>query len=267
MNLPATSKARPILSSKWDGLSPHLLASFFEVDKDESGVWKRTKNTDPATVMAPLTEASLEVVMNWQSPFESAGPETKAPALMSMLSSGALQPVVDALQGGKPADGYAAQRKSTAFLRQFEGRTGITRLNSTQVFSGMPPIKIQVIALFRAWSDPGREVIEPVEKLMEWALPVELAADGSALSRLVDTLRGKRDAIEVLMPSRSPVRIAMTYKGRTYSPLVIESIGQPLDAPINKSGLYVEQLIPMTLCTLTALDRKMWAGLKTTSAL
>lgn len=40
-----------------------------------------------------------------------------------------------------------------------------------------------------------------------------------------------------------------------------------LDAPINKDGLYVEQLIPLTLCTLTALDRKMWAGLRTKSAM
>lgn len=268
MNLPP-SKSAPVLSSKWDGLSPHLLASFFEVDRDESGAWKRTDKTDPATVMAPLTEASMEVVLNWQSPFESAGPETKAPALMSMLSSGALQPIVDSLQRGnnKPGDAQAAQSKSAAFLKQFEGRTGITQLNSTQVFSGMPPVKIQVVALFRAWQDPGKEVVEPVEKLMEWALPVELAADGSVLSRLVDTLRGNRDAIEVLMPSRSPVRIAMKYKGRTYCPMVIESIGQPLDAPINKDGLYVEQLIPMTLCSLTALDRKLWAGLRTKSAM
>lgn len=209
----------------------------------------------------------MEVTLNWQSPFESAGPETKAPALMAMLSSGALQPVVDVLFGRRGSDPGVAQKKSDEFLRQFEGRTGITQLNSTQVFSGMPPVKIQVVALFRAWLAPGKEVMEPVEKLMEWALPVELAADGSALTRLVDTLKGKRGAIEVLMPSRSPVHIAMTYKGRTYSPLVIESIGQPLDAPINRNGLYVEQLIPMTLCTLTALDRKMWAGLKTTSAL
>lgn len=258
------SKSAPVLSSKWDGLSPHLLASFFEVDRDESGVWKRTDKTDPATVMAPLTEASMEVTLNWQSPFESAGPETKAPALMSMLSSGALQPVVDALFG-RSSDPGVAQKKSAEFLRQFEGRTGITQLNSTQVFSGMPPVKIQVVALFRAWSDPNREVIEPVEKLMEWALPVELSADGSVLARAAQTAKGEMGYVEALMPSRSPVRIAMKYKGRTYCPMVIESIGQPLDAPINRNGLYVEQLIPMTLCTLTALDRKLWSGFKTMS--
>ena len=47
------------LKSDWKGLSPHLLAHFFEVDND-NGVWKRTDKTDPATVVAPLTEASMK---------------------------------------------------------------------------------------------------------------------------------------------------------------------------------------------------------------
>jgi hypothetical protein len=36
-------------------------------------------------------------------------------------------------------------------------------------------MKIQVNALFRAWDDPAREVEAPVEKLIQWALPVELS--------------------------------------------------------------------------------------------
>ncbi len=251
------------LKSDWKGLSPHLLAHFFEVDND-NGVWKRTDKTDPATVVAPLTEASMEMALNWQSPFEQAGPETKAPALLAMLQSGALQPIIDATAiGGTAADGAAAQKKSGDFLKQFEGRTGITLLNSTQVFSGMAPVKFQVVAVFRAWSDPVKEVEEPVAKLMEWALPAELSKDGSVLARLAKTAKGEIGYVEALMPSRAPIRIAMKYKGRTYFPLVIESIGQPLNAPIDRNGRFVEQLIPMTLCTLTALDRGIWANFKT----
>ncbi len=250
------------LKSKWKGLSPHLLAHFFEVDND-NGVWKRTDKTDPATVVAPLTEASIEMALNWQSPFEQSGPESKAPALMAMLQSGVLQPIVDAAYMGRTgADGAAAQKKSGDFLKQFEGRTGITLLNSTQVFSGMAPVKFQVVAVFRAWSDPVKEVEEPVAKLMEWALPVELSKDGSVLARLAKTAKGEIGFIEALMPSRAPVRVAMKYKGRTYFPLVIESIGQPLNAPVDRNGRFVEQLIPMTLCTLTAVDRGIWANFK-----
>ena len=253
------------LKSKWDGLSKHLLAHFFEVE-NENGVWKRTDKTDPVTVVAPLIEASMEMALNWQSPFEQSGPETKAPALLAMLQSGALQPIIDATaMGGTGADGAAAQKKSGDFLKQFEGRTGITLLNSTQVFSGMAPVKFQVVAVFRAWSDPAKEVEEPVEKLLEWALPAELSKDGSVLARLAKTAKGEIGFIEALMPSRAPVRIAMKYKGRTYFPLVIESIGQPLNAPIDRNGRFVEQRIPMTLCTLTALDRGIWANFKTAS--
>jgi hypothetical protein len=207
------------------------------------------------------------MALNWQSPFEAAGPETKAPALMAMLSSGALQPVVEAAAGGSnnAANASAAQKKSADFLGQFEGRTGITRLNSTQVFAGMPPVKIQVNALFRAWDDPAREVETPVEKLIQWALPLELSKDGSLLARAAKTARGEMSFVEALFPSAAPVRIAMTYKGRTYSPMVIESIGKPLDAPVDRNGRHVELVIPMTLCSLTALDRELWDGFKTMS--
>ena len=66
--------------------------------------------------------------------------------------------------------------------------------------------------------------------------------------------------VEALMPSKSPTRVAMKFKGRTYSPLVIESIGMPMNSPVDANGQYVELAVPMTLCTLTALDRKDWAN-------
>lgn len=261
------SLTHPSLGSLWDGLSPHLIASFYEVAKTGDNAWGRVEGrTDPTTVRAALTEASMEMVLNWQSPFESAGPESKAPALMAMLQSGALQPIVDVLlpgnkSGTKAGDG-SAQQKADNFLKQFEGRTGITKLNSTQVFNGMPPVKIQVVALFRAWRDPASEVETPFNKLMEWALPIELAQDGSLLARAAQTAKGEMGYIEALMPSKSPTRIAMQYKGRLYSPLVIESIGMPMNSPVDASGKYVELAVPMTLCTLTALDRKDWSNAK-----
>ena len=76
------------LSSLWDGLSTHLIASFFEVAKIGDDAWGRTDKTDPKTVLAPLTEANMEVALNWQSPFEQAGPESKAPALMAITHHG-----------------------------------------------------------------------------------------------------------------------------------------------------------------------------------
>lgn len=153
-----------------------------------------------------------------------------------------------------------AQQQSNDFLQQFEGRTGITKLNSTQVFTGMPPVKITVTALFRAWRDTLSEVETPFNKLMEWALPVALSPDGSVLARTAETVSGRMGYVEALTPSKSPTRIAMEYKGRTYSPLVIESIGMPLSAPVDASGRFVELAVPLTLCTLTAIDRQDWSN-------
>lgn len=266
------------LSSEWmegqGGLSPHLIASFYEVAKIGDGKdarWDRIngeRGTDPVTVKAPLTEATMEMVLNWQSPFESAGPETKAPALFAMLQAGAIQPFVDAInpwsKNKQVGVDKEALSKSDAFLKQFEGRTGITKLNSTQVFNGMPPVKITVTVLFRAWSDPVSEVEKPFDKLMEWALPVYLETDSTILTRAAGAAKGHMGYVEALMPSKSPTRIAMTYKGRIYSPLVIESIGMPMSSPVDKKGRFVELLVPMTLCSLTAIDRADWSNSRQT---
>ena len=256
----ASSLASTTLTSLWDDLSPHLIASFYEVVKTGTDQWARVSGkSDPITVMAPLTDANMEIALNWQSPFEQAGPESKAPALMAMLQSGALQPIVDTLINKKDTSGNA-QQQSNNFLSQFEGRTGITKLNSTQVFNGMPPIKITVTAMFRAWRSAAKEVEDPFNKLMAWALPVELSKDGSVLARAAETVKGDMGYVEALMPSKSPTRIAMKFKGRTFSPMVIESIGLPLNSPVDKTGRFVELAVPMTLCTLTAIDRKDWGN-------
>lgn len=212
---------------------------------------------------APLTEANLEVVLNWQSPFEQAGPESRAPTLLAMLQSGVLQPIIDSL-APKVEEG-GVHKRANEFLRQFEGRTGVTKLNSMQVFNGMPPVKITVTALFRAWQDAASEVEAPFDKLMKWALPVSLSEDGSVLARAVEAVKGDKGYIEALLPSTSPTRIAMHYKGRTYSPLVIESIGMPMSSPVDKDGRYVQLAVPLTLCTLTAIDRKDWTAASTMS--
>ena len=248
------------MGSLWDGLSPHLIASIYQVGRIGVNNWGRIEGeTDPFTVMAPLTDASMDVSLNWQSPFEQAGPDSKAPSIMAMLQSGEIQPVVDAVAGGKAENG-SLQQKSGDFLKQFEGRTGMTKLNSTQVFSGMPPVKIQIKALLRAWRNSASEVEAPFNKLMEWALPVELSKDATLLARAAKTTRGEMGYVEAMLPSRSPVIVAMRYKKRIFSPLVIESIGMPLDSPVDRNGRFVELLVPMTLCTLTALDRQDWSN-------
>lgn len=242
------------LGGRWDGLNEHLVASFFEVEKIENDVWQR--KLDSPIVKAPLIDANLEIDLQWQSPFEQAGPETKAPALFALLQSGALQPVIDSVLGGSGT----AEQKSAEFLSRFEGRTGVTKLNSTQTFNGMPPLKITATVLLRAWLDSDTEVEEPFDRLMKWALPVEISKDASIVARAAETTRGDMGYVEALMPSKSPVKVGLTYKGRTFLPLVFESIGMPLNSPINSDGKFVFMQVPVTLCSLTAIDRQDWTN-------
>ena len=69
--------------------------------------------------------------------------------------------------------------------------------------------------------------------------------------------------VDAAMPSLSPTKVAMRYKGRTYCPLVIESIGFPLSSPVNATGNFVQVAVSITLCTLTAIDRTDWENAKT----
>jgi len=222
--------------SVWDGLNPHLIARFWAVKYDGSATG------DGGHVRAPLSEAQLDVSLNWQSPFENMTLDSKAPSITAMFQNGMVDSVVQATR-----DLFG---KNEGDIKKFEGMTGITKLNSTQIFYGMPPVKIQCTAIFRAWADAGWEVEDPFNQLMEWALPKELAK--VFFKHGADT--------NLLLPSFAPTPIAMLYKGRTFKPLVIEQISQPLASPIDKDGKFMQLIVPMTLCSLTAIDRADWRG-------
>jgi len=172
--------------------------------------------------------------------------------LQQMLQSGGIQPGVRLAQKVSETLGNAISGAASAA----EGRSSITKLNSIQIFSGMPPVKFTITAVFRAWRDPQKEVEDPVNQLIKWALPVHLEGDSILLSRLV----AQGISFDTFLPSQVPVFIAMKYKGKIYKPLVIESIGDPIGSPIDKNGKFTEKSIPMTLATLTAIDRGDWAS-------
>lgn len=249
------------LKSLWDGLNPHLIARLYEVDH-------RGVAMGGVTVLAALTEdTQLELSMNWQSPFENAGPESKAPALMAMIQSGAVQPILERtaeMVEKVPGVGSAGAEKlrSTQLTAEgLRGRTGMTKLNSTQVFSGMPPIKIQATLLLRAWRDPAAEVEQPLDQLMKWALPRQLAPEGTMLTAAMDYASGRADGLlDAAFPSLAPTLIGLKYKGRLYAPLVIETVSVPLGSPIDKLGRFVQLAVPVTFSTLTAWDGADWAA-------
>lgn len=238
--------------SVWEGLNQHLLATVFACEKDGS--------PKGSGVSAPLLEANMDIALNWTSPFEDTGLQSKMPSMFNMLQSGEAQSYIDALMPivstliGSDAAG-ALNQKASDTVAGFVGKTGITKLNSLQTFSSMPPFKIQITMFFRAWRDAGSEVEEPVAQLLAWALPEELAKDGALVSGL-KAIQGDGALMDALLPSKAPPLVGLRYKNITYAPLVIENIGIPIGSPITQDGKYIEMSVPLTLCTLNAWDKK-----------
>lgn len=269
-------------------LNRHLIAEIYSVNRE--GV-----PTGGVTIKAPVTDSNLEVSLSWQSPFEAKGPEATHPALMAMVQSGegadllsaaggAVKGAADFMGAGSALSSATSSLSGLAssmgldvgsLLTQSQGRTGLTKMNSTQVFTGMPPIKINITLLFRAWNDAKSEVESPFSQLMQWALPQCLQKD-SLLTGAIKAVTGASTscasgafgtgfvpgALAALLPSQAPQMVGLTYKGRTYSPLVIENVGMPMNSPITADGNYIELLVPLSMSTLSALDAKDWKAIK-----
>lgn len=243
-------------TQSWGNLNPKLIANLFACDA--SGI----TNLAEQYVMAPISDVTIEFVFNWQSPFENTGPESKAPALMAMLQTGHFGTVINALQTVVPDAANNAlgglldetAEKAKEASKALEGRTGITKLNSRQVFSGMPPVKINMTLHLRALKDPETEIHAQYQRLLRWSLPQQLAAD-STLTGIIKQSGNTAEMVKALFPSIAPMMVGMVYGGQSFKPMVLESLSNPLDAPRYRDGKFVYLPIQMTLSTLTALDR------------
>lgn len=253
--------------SNWGSLHPDLIVTLSSCD--------RKGNATGDSVKAVIKEGSMEQQFNWKSPFEDMQVEMLHPNLMlaaNGLTSGAvpalMQSLFDVTQGQETAtsetgEGGSANgagggmsgmlKELVGSLDKFDGRSGITKMNSRQVFAGHSPLKITMTLLFRAWQDPNSEVVKPFQTLQKMAYPKTLAEDH--IQAVGGEEMGVDMAIKAIFPSEAPSFVKMTYKGETYPPMVIETIGKPLDAPYSIMGdLWLE--VPITLETAHSLDYK-----------
>jgi hypothetical protein len=247
-----------VLSSDWGGLSPHLLAAFYPVAMERQGDTRSFRRVGDTVVAAPISDASMEQTANWTSPFENQTPDAGFSTFSHMLQAGALEPILNALERvapGAAAGGFASIKEGAATLA---GRSSMTKLNSTQIYNGSPPMKITLTALFRAISNPDKEVMAPVAQLFSWMLPEQLA-DNSLATNAVDAMAsgktGVGDILRTIYPSLTPSIIGMVYQGKEYMPMVIESISKPMDCPVTADGKTTFTTLQMQISSLTALDR------------
>ncbi|MDO9092700.1 MAG: hypothetical protein Q7U99_08720 [Rubrivivax sp.] len=241
------------MSSKWGGLSKSLLVSIFPVNA-------QGRQEPGAEVQAPTTEGSIELTANWQSPFEQSGAESKIPAIMAMLQTGVLQSYAQPMLGKADDKGLVARlaQEVVDFSKDGAGRSGMTKLNSTQVFTGAAPIKIPLTLHFRAYDDPATEVQAPLDQLARWTLARKLAADGSIVTAIKSFNQGQ-GFLKSLLPSEAPQLIGLRIEGHTFAPLVIESMSRPITGPKAANGAPLNVAVQLQLSSLTALDADDWS--------
>ncbi|MFM0300387.1 hypothetical protein PQQ99_09735 [Paraburkholderia sediminicola] len=253
-----------VLSSDWGGLNPALIAKFYPLKRVQSGGgWEQSRDTrelakdftvdDGFEVHCPITDGTQETSFNWHSPFEGAGAESKAPTLSAMLQSGSLTPVIEAFITKNGVNSTSSEKALEA-LAQARGRTGITKLNSTQTFTGMPPVKLSVTLHFRAVTDPKSEVRDPISQLEQWAVPQFLADDGLIAGAVKSG--GEDGILQTIYPSVTPQILAMKYGDMLFQPMVIESLSKPITNPRDASGVMISCSVQATICSLVAWDRR-----------
>ena len=247
-------------SSNYGSLNPNLIANFTQCDKDGAPI------DGGASFKAAVKEGSVEQSFNWASPFENMSAESEKMSLMGLAQTGG---IADLSSEEKNSD-----NKFQAFSDAVEGRSGITKLNSTQVYSGHSPLKVSMTLIFRAWQDPQSEVAEPYQALLKMAYPAELAE--TALHSASDAVKNSDDSDSMsdvaknvgyatFFPSLAPKYVKLSYKGETYPPMVIESISKPLDAPYSPMGdIFLE--VQVSLQSLRSMDFADISKMSTTAA-
>ena len=266
VNTPKTQLPRES-NVQWGKLSNRKIAAITICDRDG-----RPKLAPDGSVLetpvveALLTEGELAVESQWQTPFENMSPETKLPSLMAMLQAGEfaagfgriatldnpalnnpiVKPVIDGLSQIGDLLGNPLKRLGDA-VSSVEGKTNLTKINSTNVFLHTMPIRMSLTLFFMALKDARREVENQIAQLQEWALP-EYLADTTMVERFAT---GQAD---VLFPSKVPPFISLTYSGKTYLPFVIESVSSPIVGPTDSFGNRLTLSVTMTIASRQAWD-------------
>ena len=135
------------------------------------------------------------------------------------------------------------------------GRSNFTKLNSRQIFTSSNSVRISGSLVFQAWADAKTEVEAALSQLQQWASPVKLSDE----SLIVGAASGGFDG--ALFPSIIPPLVQLQYGGKTYKPMVIESVSAPITAPMNSNGDRIAVRAQITFLSLTAWDKQNIIGI------
>lgn len=258
--------------AQWGKINPDLLAQIYVVDKEGNS------KKGGYRVVCAITEGTFEVGSEYSSPFD-ANPDQRLPTLMGMIQSGEFVSAVGTVaanaassEGGSLAGTIAAGAVSGIVsvakaagigdvgqaIQQLEGKTNLTKVNSTQIFVNTKPIEISVTLYFRAWRDAKKEVEEPVSYLEQWALPISLSTTGTAVNI------SEKGILGGLFPSDAPPFVALQYAKKTFLPFTLRNVSKPLVVERDSQMNALAYVVTTQLSSRTAWDasdiRKLYGG-------
>lgn len=253
---------------QWGRLSKGLLAEIYPLKKINRDGGTFDFERAGASVFALLTEGQIEFSNNYTTPFESSNPESRLPNLMGMIQSGQLISAFGQIFGGDKTQGFldiinlsGLVEQGGDLLQSLEGRTNLTKVNSTEIYVSTSPLKMPLTFVLRAWENAKTEVEDPIARLESWTLP-EYLYDQGLLVSLANSGGTVEEKVQSLWPSKVPPFVAIQYAGRTYKPLLIETISSPLvverDPDLNR--LFAQ--VTLSVTSRTALDAPTWAGMR-----
>lgn len=277
LDAPANNKSRPLngktLGSTWHehGLNKNLVVRIRAVieGNTEGGQGQQTYTADTSqpTVESLFEDAEFTIESQYSTPFESSNPEGRLPNLMGMIQSGQINAAYYSLFAvSNDPTGFASKlaevgavvadatgvgdmlSEAEGKLQGLLGRSNFTKLNSRQIFTSSNSVRISGSLIFSAWANAQTEVEDALQQLQRWASPAKLSSESLLVGGLKDGFS------EAMFPSIIPALVQLQYGGKTYSPMVIESVSAPIKAPMNKDGSRIAVRAQVTLLSLTAWD-------------
>lgn len=257
------------------GLNAHLVVKIRPVieGNTEGGQGKQTYSIDTSqpTVESIFEDADFTIESQYSTPFESSNPEGRMPNLMGMIQSGQISAAYFSLfavandptglasaatdAGAAVAQASGLSDKASEVLSDAEsklqglsGRSNFTKLNSQQIFTSSNSIRVTGTLVFQAWSDAKTEVEDALQQLQIWSSAKSLSDQSLLVGGLKDGLS------EAMFPSIIPPLVQLQYGGKSYSPMVIESVSAPVTAPMTKDGHRISVKVQVTFLSRTAWD-------------
>lgn len=279
LDAPANNKSQKpngkTLGNVWreKGLNKNLVVTIRPVIEGnvEGGQGQQTYNVDTSqpTVESIFEEADFSIESQYSTPFESANPEGRLPNLMGMIQSGQINAAYYSLFAATSdptgaasvlADAGSAVGEVTGVgdmlsesegkLEGLKGRSNFTKLNSRQIFTSASSIRITGSLFFQAWADAKTEVEDALQQLQVWSSAAELSSQSLLVGGIKDGFS------EAMFPSIIPPLVQLQYGGKTYSPMVVESVSAPITAPMTKNGDRIAVRVQVVFLSLTAWDAK-----------